>query len=560
MRVDVVDDPAAEVADRLAQAAAAGAHIALSGGSTPRRAYELAAGLGVDWSAATLWFGDERCVGPEDPDSNYGMVRAALLERLPEGRRPRVLRIEGERGADAAAAAYEDLILEHLGHAPRLDLALMGLGPDGHTASLFPGKPAAGEHRRLAAPVPEAGMAPQVPRVTLTLPVFNAAREVVFLIAGRGQGDRRRRRLPRAGRRGAALGPRAPGGRRAGARARPPRRRGTRGMIEGRYLGLDVGGTKVACAILEDGGLQQGPVEPVEKGSTDELVAQLVRLISDHDEDVRAVGIGVPSIVEFTTGRVRHSVNLPLGDVPLRALLDDRTGLPVYVENDASCAALAEAFSDGALVTPHLVMLTIGTGVGGGLVLDGRLYRGATGAAGEVGHTAIGLDLSEGAARPEHFPAPGSLEALAAGSELDRLAVRAAEAEPESALGRRLAADGAVTGYDVVELAQEEDAASLEVLRIAGERLGIGIANAINTFDPLEVVIGGGVSAAGELLLAPARETAARYVIPGVGTACNIRLARHGVEAGMLGAALIAAQEHRDRNPPSLSPTAEESR
>lgn len=247
--------------------------------------------------------------------------------------------------------------------------------------------------------------------------------------------------------------------------------------------------------------------------------------------------------------------------MPLRALLSERTGLPVYVENDASCAALAEAFYNGALITPHLVMLTIGTGVGGGLVLDGRLYRGATGAAGELGHAAIGLELADGAARPDHFPAPGTLEALAAGRELDRLATRAAEAEPDSPLGRRLAADGEVTGHDVVELAQEqEDTASLEALRIAGERLGIGIANAINTFDPLEVVIGGGVSEAGELLLAPARQVAARYVIPGVGTACSIRLARHGVEAGVLGAALIAAQEHRDRNPQSLSPTAEESR
>ncbi len=184
MHVEVVEDPAAAMADRLAQAAAAGAHIALSGGSTPRRAYELAAGLGVDWSAATLWFGDERCVGPEDPSSNYGMVHAALLERLPAGERPHVMRIEGERGADAAADAYEQLVREHLGHTPRLDLALMGLGPDGHTASLFPGKPAAGEHRRFAVAVPEAGMEPRLPRVTLTLPVFNAAREVVFLIAG----------------------------------------------------------------------------------------------------------------------------------------------------------------------------------------------------------------------------------------------------------------------------------------------------------------------------------------------------------------------------------------
>jgi 6-phosphogluconolactonase len=182
--VDVVEDPAAEVAERLVEAAAAGGHIALSGGSTPRRAYELAARRDVDWSAATLWFGDERCVGPEHPDSNFAMAEEALLGRLPAERRPRVMRIEGELGPDPAAGSYEAMLREHLGNHPRLDLALMGLGPDGHTASLFPGKPALDEHRRFAVGVPEAGMEPQVPRVTLTFPVFNSAREVLFLVAG----------------------------------------------------------------------------------------------------------------------------------------------------------------------------------------------------------------------------------------------------------------------------------------------------------------------------------------------------------------------------------------
>jgi 6-phosphogluconolactonase len=184
MQLKVVEDPAATVAERLAQAAAAGAHIALSGGSTPKRAYELASGLDMDWSAATLWFGDERCVAPDHPDSNYRMAAEALINRLPEAHRPQVRRIEGELGPERGAEAYDAAIREFLGHAPRLDLALMGLGPDGHTASLFPSKPALKEHRRFAAPVPEAGMEPVVPRVTMTFPMFNGAREVVFLVAG----------------------------------------------------------------------------------------------------------------------------------------------------------------------------------------------------------------------------------------------------------------------------------------------------------------------------------------------------------------------------------------
>jgi 6-phosphogluconolactonase len=191
--VRVVDDPAAEVADLLVDVAAAGGHVALSGGSTPRRAYELAAETDADLSAATLWLGDERCVPPEDDRSNVRMVRESLCERLPEERRPRLFPVDTALGHDAAAAAYEALLRETLGNHPRVDLALMGLGPDAHTASLFPGKPAVQETQRLAVGVPEAGMEPQVPRVTLTLPLFNTAREIVFLIAGADKADAVRR-------------------------------------------------------------------------------------------------------------------------------------------------------------------------------------------------------------------------------------------------------------------------------------------------------------------------------------------------------------------------------
>jgi 6-phosphogluconolactonase len=182
--VRVVDDPAAEVADLLVDVAAAGGHVALSGGSTPRRAYELAARTDADLSAATLWLGDERVVPPDDERSNLRLVFESLCERLPEERRPRLVAVDTALGHDAAAAAYESLLREILGNHPRVDLALMGLGPDAHTASLFPGKPAMQETRRLVVGVPEAGMEPQVPRVTLTLPLFNTAREVVFLVTG----------------------------------------------------------------------------------------------------------------------------------------------------------------------------------------------------------------------------------------------------------------------------------------------------------------------------------------------------------------------------------------
>ena len=317
-----------------------------------------------------------------------------------------------------------------------------------------------------------------------------------------------------------------------------------------RFIGIDVGGTKIASATLCDGRLSESTLAHTRLDDQTALIEQLVAAIEAlKGPGVRAVGIGVPSVVDFASGRIRSSANIPLADAPLRELLSGRVGLPVYVDNDATCAALAEAFDDGRFICSDLVMLTIGTGVGSGTVLAGRVYRGATGAAPEIGHTIIGLDLSDGAPEdPGDFPQPGSLEALASGTALDRLALEAARAEPDSFLGRRLAADGEVTGHDCVDGAKRGDEASRRCLRILGERLGIGIANAINTFDPDEVVIGGGVSLAGDLLLAPAERAARRHTVPGMGLHTKIRLARHGPKAGVLGAATVAAQEWAERN------------
>ena len=172
-------------AERLVEAARAGGAIALSGGSTPRRSFELAAQLEPNWAKASAWWGDERCVPPHDARSNYRLAREALLDRL--ARPPEMHRIRGELPAEEAAAAYED----ELGDL-RLDLALMGLGPDGHTASLFPGAPTLDERvRRVLAAKP--GLEPWVDRVTLTLPALAASREVLFLVTGESKAEIARR-------------------------------------------------------------------------------------------------------------------------------------------------------------------------------------------------------------------------------------------------------------------------------------------------------------------------------------------------------------------------------
>lgn len=311
-------------------------------------------------------------------------------------------------------------------------------------------------------------------------------------------------------------------------------------------IGVDVGGTKISSASLRDGSLSEPRVVSTEKSSSDALVDQLAEQIdAQRSEEVAAVGIGVPSAVEFETGTAKSGVNVPLAGVALREILTDRLGLPVFVDNDANVAALAEAHDAERLVTEHLVMLTVGTGVGGGLVLGGRVYRGATGAGAELGHALIGVKLDqEVPMAQDRFPQPGSLEALAAGTALDRLAEASARDNPDSPLGRVLAARGRVLGPDVVAAARDGDPESLRLFDLLGGRLGIGIASAINTFDPQEVVIGGGAaSGAGDLLLEPARRAAQGYILSGVGAQTTIRLARHGVQAGVYGAALLAAQE-----------------
>lgn len=312
-----------------------------------------------------------------------------------------------------------------------------------------------------------------------------------------------------------------------------------------RLIGVDVGGTKVSVAVLEDGVLSEPAEIPTEKGSSQALVDQLAAVVDGARGDgADAAGLGIPAAIEWATGKAKSGVNVPLENVPLREILRERLGLPVFVDNDANVAALAEAHDGDRLVARDLVMFTIGTGVGGGLVLSGRPYRGSTGSGAEMGHILIGLDLAGGAPPPaERFPQPGSLESLAAGTALDRMATQAADADPGSALGRRAEAQGKVTGRDVVELAQEGDGESCELLRVLGERLGIGIASAINLFDPEQVVIGGGVVAAGELLIGPARRVAREYALPGCGERTEIRAARYGNDAGVRGAAMMAGQE-----------------
>ena len=298
--------------------------------------------------------------------------------------------------------------------------------------------------------------------------------------------------------------------------------------MSGRIIGVDVGGTKIAVASLEDGVLGERTIVATEKASTAALLDQLEALVRDQGE-AEGVGLAVPSVIDHATGSARFSVNVPLADVPLRDELSSRLGVPAFVENDASCAALAEAYGDdGRPIAEVVVMFTVGTGVGGGVILGGEIFRGATGAAPELGHIVISADVADGAPEASaEFPQAVSLEAGASGRALDEL-------------GR---SGGFSGGPAVVDAARAGDEAAVDAVRVIGERIGLGMATTINLFDPDLIVVGGGVSTAGDLLLGPAERVARAFALPGAGTRAEIRLARHGVAAGVRGAALLAAHE-----------------
>jgi glucokinase len=254
-------------------------------------------------------------------------------------------------------------------------------------------------------------------------------------------------------------------------------------------------------------------------------------------EEVAGVGFGVPSLIDHRTGSSVVAVNQPLDNLPFGAVMSERLGLPVFVDNDANVAAIAEHRAGAAQGASEVVMLTVGTGIGGGLILGGQLYHGAVGAAAELGHMVIDVN---GPPCQGNCPNHGCVEAMASGTALAREAQRIALERPDSALGRALQDGRAPAGPLVTELAHDGDAAALEVLTLIGTRLGVAIASYVNIFNPEVVVIGGGVLGAGELLLAPARAEVARRALPPSRDLVRIVNAHFGAEAGMVGAAALA--------------------
>jgi glucokinase len=305
-------------------------------------------------------------------------------------------------------------------------------------------------------------------------------------------------------------------------------------------VGVDIGGTKIAAGVVDEQGKILEKVrhaspkdDPVALRSTVEALVNDLR--TRHE--VVAVGIGAAGFVSNDRRRVLFAPHLEYGDEPIADLLQDSLGLPVVVENDASAAAWAEFSCGAGRGVPDQLMVAVGTGIGGGIVVDGRLYRGGHGIAAEIGHLGLVRD-----GRPCQCGRRGCFEQYASGSRLTenaRAAVTAGRA-PQLLEAAGGSAAG-VTGAVITQLATGGDHDAVALFAEIGDWLGLGIASLVAVLDPTLVILGGGVSEAGEVLLAPTRQSLARELTGrGHHPGPNLRLAALGNDAGLIGAADLA--------------------
>jgi glucokinase len=292
-----------------------------------------------------------------------------------------------------------------------------------------------------------------------------------------------------------------------------------------RALGVDVGGTKILAGVVDrKGRVERREERRTPQSSQDDLLAELDEVVENLlGDDVAALGFGLPSTIDQRVGRAVASVHIPLEEMDFRDRMAERFGLPVGIDNDANAAAIAEWRLGAGRGASYIVMLTLGTGIGGGLILDGHPYRGWSGAAAELGHIVLDYDgppCGQGCSGRGHF------EALCAGKVADQAARRRYGADSDA---RRLVAE-----------ARAGDQGARDDLAEIGRRLGAGLGSLVNIFDPEVIVLGGGFAEADELVLGPARETLAVEALAPGRDHVRIEFAELGPDAGMIGSALVA--------------------
>lgn len=306
-------------------------------------------------------------------------------------------------------------------------------------------------------------------------------------------------------------------------------------------IGIDVGGTKIAGGVVGDDGTIVARVQlPTESDQPGAIVAAILKVMNELRGAAPAawsVGLGAAGLVDSNAGVILGAPNLSYRNLPLRSLVEERSGLPVIIDNDANVAGLAEAIYGAGRGYADQIMVTVGTGVGGGIVIGGSIYRGAHGVGAELGHIVVDPDGPVCGCGNR-----GCLEALASGTRLGRMAEeRVAEHHDSAVYSLAGEEPRTITGALVGEAALKGDAFALWCVAELGRWLGIGLASFANIFDPSVVVVGGGVAGLGDLLLDPARASMREHVV-GIGwrTVPRVVPATLGNDAGIVGAAVLA--------------------
>jgi glucokinase len=313
--------------------------------------------------------------------------------------------------------------------------------------------------------------------------------------------------------------------------------------MAGPVIAIDAGGTKLLAGVVDERlGVHHRSVKLWRGADLAGVLDTMVEAVHEARlavPEVESVGFGIPALVS-SDGVSHFSTHLPLEGVHFRLLMEERLGLQVFVDNDGNLAALAEQRAGAAAGKSDVVMITLGTGIGGGLVLGGRLYRGSRGFGAELGHMVIDMD---GPPCQGNCPGRGHLEAYASGPALGRAGAHVAAREPDSQIGQALASGRFITGEVVTEIALAGDPLAQEAVALVGRRLGAGLVTIVNVFNPQAIVVGGGAARAGEMLLEPARAVVAERALPPARENLLIVHAAFDADAGMIGAGVLALEQ-----------------
>jgi glucokinase len=313
------------------------------------------------------------------------------------------------------------------------------------------------------------------------------------------------------------------------------------------YVGVDIGGTTIKMAFVTSEGeiVTKWEIPTNKEDGGKHITSDIARAIDEKCEELGetkeilfSIGLGAPGFINMDTGFIYQAVNIGWKDFPLKDQLEEETGLSVTVDNDANIAALGEMWTGAGDGASNLLCITLGTGVGGGIIANGQILHGVNGMAGEIGHY---TSIAEGGA-PCNCGKTGCLETIASATGISRLAEEGVQNHPDSALKFVFEQNQTISSKDVFDAAKSEDKLAVSILDEVCFHLGLALANLANALNPEKIVLGGGVSKAGDILLTYLEEHFKRFALRRVAEGCEFKIATLGNDAGVIGGAWLAKQ------------------